>query len=422
MDVTFERACALVESALRGPAREELVNDVSAAATLGESLTRLRESLRANTFKTSSQQIHLDKMIRSYDGRTRADGFHILNDWDGKSQQVNPEIIPVDVLDFVIAQKGDEPPNAVIPAILLDYYYMHVLALLTMRVWDDGDPDANFDRVDHLLGLLQSSDGSGQLFADDAATLMLIGTSHYEPKEWGYDRLLQRVRTLGVAQQHRIAVSHASSMGCHLRFGFEAQCARDIPALRDDNIADYPWLCFALAGTIRAFDHVQANGLRGRGRDQMIEALLNGLSADARAFVGAPPASLANSDPERQEFLRLWQKHKDDLMQAFEGLRPLDSRYSPLAFYFNFAHNVVKGAVVDSLMWGQTWDLTFNDLLSSAPREGVESSDLTALAGTLMSYARSHPDRIRGQLMPVIVYDPSQGRQAYSTAMKKLAE
>jgi hypothetical protein len=154
----------------------------------------------------------------------------------------------------------------------------------------------------------------------------------------------------------------------------------------------------------------------------MIEALLNGLSADARAFVGVPPASLANSDPERLEFLRLWERHKDDLLKAFEGLRPLDARYSPLALYFNFAHNVVKGAVVDSLMWGQTWDLTFNDLLSSTTREGVESADLTALAGTLMGYARSHPDRIRGQLMPVIVYDPSQGRQAYSTAIKKLSE
>ena len=73
-------------------------------------------------------------------------------------------------------------------------------------------------------------------------------------------------------------------------------------------------------------------------------------------------------------------------------------------------------------MWGQTWDLTLNDLLSSVPREGVESNDLLALAGTLMNYARSNPDRIRGQLMPVIVYDPSQGRQAFTTAFKKLSE
>ena len=118
VELSFERACALVESALRGSAREELVTEVSGAATLGESLTRLRESLRSNTFKTGGHQIHLDKMIRTYDGRTRADGFHVLHDWDGKSQQVNPEIIPVDVLDFVIAQKGDEPSNAVVPAIL----------------------------------------------------------------------------------------------------------------------------------------------------------------------------------------------------------------------------------------------------------------------------------------------------------------
>jgi hypothetical protein len=422
VELTFERACELVETALRGSAREELVTEVSGAATLGESLTRLRECLRSNTFKTGGHQIHLDKLIRTYDGRTRADGFHILNDWDGKSQQVNPEIIPVDVLDFVITQKGDEPSNAVIPAILLDYYYMHVLALLTLRVWDDGDATANLDRVDALLALLQGDAGSGQLFADDAATLMLIGTSHYEPKEWGYDRLLQRVKTLGEPQQHRIAVSHASSMGCHLRFGFEAQCARDTLALRDDNVADYPWLCFALAGTMRAFDRVQSAGLRGRGREQMIAALLNGLTPDARAFVGTPPSSLSQSEPERLQFQELWQKHKAGLLEEFERLRPTDAAYSPLALYFNFAHNVVKGAVVDSLMWGQTWDLTFNDLLSSSTREGVESSDLTALAGTLMAYARSHPDRIRGQLMPVIVYDPSQGRQAYTTAMKKLVE
>ena len=37
-----------------------------------------------------------------------------------------------------------------------------------------------------------------------------------------------------------------------------------------------------------------------------------------------------------------------------------------------------------------------------------------------MGYARSNPDRIRGQLMPVIVYDPQAGRRAYTVAMEKL--
>ena len=39
-----------------------------------------------------------------------------------------------------------------------------------------------------------------------------------------------------------------------------------------------------------------------------------------------------------------------------------------------------------------------------------------------MGYARSNPDRIRGKLMPVIVYDPATGRQAFSVTMQRLRE
>ena len=422
MDIPFDRACTLVESALVGSAREELVTELSRFATIGEALGQLRFSLRANTFKTGGHQIHLDKMIRDYDGRTRAEGFHILNDWDGVSQQVNPDIIPVDVLNFMLGQRGADPSDAVVIAILLDYYYMHVLALLTMRVWDDGNPNANLDRVNELLRALQGPGGSGQLFADDAATLMLIGTSHYELKEWGYGVLLDRVKTLSDAHQATIAISHASSMGCHLRFGFEAQCGRDTVALRDDNVADYPWMCFALSRVIREYARVEFDGIHGRERDTIVDALLNGLTPDARAFVGAPPASLAGSGEDRAAFLEMWERHKTSLLKEFERHRPSETGYSPLSLFFNFAHNVVKGTVVDSLLWGQTWDLTFNDLLTSVPREGVEANDLVTLATTVMAYARSNPDRIRGQMMPVIVYDPSGGKQAYTTAIKKLTE
>ncbi len=43
-----------------------------------------------------------------------------------------------------------------------------------------------------VVGVKQK--GSGQRFADDAETLMLLATSHYEPGEQGYARLLERVR------------------------------------------------------------------------------------------------------------------------------------------------------------------------------------------------------------------------------------
>ncbi|MDP2320082.1 MAG: hypothetical protein Q8O42_12195 [Acidobacteriota bacterium] len=442
MDITFEHACNLVGSALRGSARQEIVADAARAANLGKALLRLRDSMRANEFKAGAHQIFLDRMIRTYDGRTRSEGFHVLHDWDGVSQQVNPDIIPIDVLHFLVEQRGGEPATGIELAILLDYYFAHVLQLLTLRVWDDGDPDRNLDLVGELLTELQGPNGSGQQFAADAETLLLIGTSHYELNESGFVTLLAKTRTLNEAHQVRIALGHAAAMGCHLRFGFEAQCGRDTVALRDDNIADYPWLCFALAGVMKEYDRQvtegPANHLRQgsggheaghhmtdeAGRDIAIleEALLNGLTPDARAFVGVPPASLNDSQDDRAQFHALFTKHKPALLAAFERHRPTETAYSPLSFFFNFSHNVVKGTVVDALLWGEAWDLTLNDLLTGVPRVGVEEGSQQLLATTLMGYARSNPDRIRGRLMPVIVYDPLAGRRAFTVALEKLSQ
>ena len=432
MEITFEQACSLVEPALRGQVRREIVAGLS-GKTLGASLLSLRDAMRANRFRAVGQQIFLDRAITSLDGRTRAEGFHILHDWDGVAQQTNPDIIPVDVLHFIADQHGGEPGSAVEPAILLDYYFMHVLALLTMRIWDDGDPDENLERLNAMLADLQGPGGSGQQFAADAETLMLIGTSHYEPEEWGYGKLLARVRTLDARHQFRIGLGHASSMGCHLRFGFEAQCGRDTLALRDDNVADYPWLCFALAAVMGEYARLADAGLpdrRGASAEApaerniavIEEALLNGLTADARAFIGVPPPSLSDSEADRVRFIDGFTRHKPALLDSFQRYRPTETAYSPLSFFFNFSHNVVKGTVVDALLWGEAWDVSMNDLLSSAPRAGLEEGSQQLLANTLMGYARSNPDRIRGRLMPVIVYDPQAGRRAYTVAMEKLAQ
>jgi hypothetical protein len=401
--------------------RREIVAGLS-GKTLGASLMALRDAMRANRFRAAGQQIFLDRAITSFDGRTRAEGFHILHDWDGVSQQTNPDTIPVDVLTFLAGQRGADPSSDIELAILLDYYFMHVLALLTMRIWDDGDPDENLQRLNAMLVELQGPNGSGQQFAADAETLMLIGTSHYEPEEWGYGKLLARVRTLDEPQQFRIGLGHASSMGCHLRFGFEAQCGRDTLALRDDNVADYPWLCFALSAVMREYARLADAGLENRDRSVIEEALLNGLTADARAFVGVAPPSLSGSEIDLVRFVDGFRRHKGALLESFQRYRPADTGYSPLSFFFNFSHNVVKGTVVDALLWGEAWDVSLNDLLTGVPRAGLEDDAQQLLATTLMAYARSNPDRIRGQLMPVIVYDPQAGRRAYTVAMEKLAQ
>src|SRR5438094_7019475 len=137
------------------------------------------------------------------------------------------------------------------------------------------------------LQRLQGPGGSGQQFVDDAETLILIATSHFEVVERGYGKLLARVKALSPRHQLKVALGHAASIGCHLRFGFEATYARDTMVMRDDNVADYPWLCFALLTLLREYDRPAGGG------DRVVEAMLNGLSGDARAFVGEAPRSVA---------------------------------------------------------------------------------------------------------------------------------
>src|SRR5690349_12023403 len=79
----FEEAWAALD------AREATIGEVSQAPSIGQALARLRDRLRS------------DGWIRELDRRTRAEGFHVLHDWDGKADHVNPDIIPIDVLNYV---------------------------------------------------------------------------------------------------------------------------------------------------------------------------------------------------------------------------------------------------------------------------------------------------------------------------------
>ena len=346
--MNFDAGCALIEAALVGTVRRDIAADAATSKDFGQALMQLRDSMRANVWSAGSQRVNLARIINAFDIRTRHDGFHVLHDWDGKADKVNEDIIPVDVLTYLMHRRGEEPPDQRALAILVDYYFFHVLALFSLRIWDEGDADANLDRLSRLLRALQGPDGSGQQFAANAETLILIATSHFELHERGYDKLLTRVRTLNDAHRTAIALGHAASMGCHLRFGFEATYGRDTLVMRSDNVADYPWLCFALATLMQEYSRRRAEGVEDVD-EAIAEGILNGLSADARAFVGEAPAALSSCERERAAFRERFHGYREYLLATFERYRPATHRFSPLSFFFNFSHNVLKGIVVDAL-------------------------------------------------------------------------
>jgi hypothetical protein len=418
--ITFAGACAVLEAALGGPARSSIADELAHATDFRQALTRLRDAFRAHVLKNRSGRIDLAAIVAACDARARRDGFHVLHDWDGRADRVNDDIIPVDVLHYLIDQRGAESANRASLAILLDYYFLHLLMLLSLRVWDEGDADANLRRLNDLLAALQGANGSGHQFVDNAETLLLVATSHFEADTSGFGLLLDQVRTLSSPHRTNVALGHAASLGCHLRFGFEATYGRDTVAARGDNTVDYPWLCFSLATLMREYARVGDEAAADGRRDAIVEGILMGLSADAGAFAAAAPDVLAACSAEQAEFVAAFQRHRTELLKKFERHRPTESAYSPIAFFFNFSHNVLKGIVVDALLWGEPGPLSLNDLFTAIGRgkRGEESKEI--LAKTLMGYARSHPDRIRGRLMPVIVYDPDAGHRAFALTLRKM--
>ena len=415
----FDDACARIQTLLEGETRREIVAGLATSGNFRQALLRMRDGMRMNNWKAGARQISLEKLVREYDAAAREDGFHVLHDWDGKADRNNEDTIAVDVLNFVADHLGKDDLDRTTLSILLDYYLLYILSLLSLHIWSDGDADENFDRLNGLLALLQGPNGSGQQFARSAGTLLILAGSHFEVKDSCYDVLLERVKALSAQHRADVALVHASALGCHLRFGYEATYNKNLSDMREDNVVDYSWLVVSLADLMREYERRREAGAAGPGLDAVVEALLNGLSPDPGAFTSdTPPACMAAHEADWRAFRTRFNRFRPDLLAAFDALRPSTRTYSPLSFFFNFSINVLKGTVIDALLWGEAWTIALDDMLTAVPFDEPRGEAKMRLANTLMRYARASPDTIRGRLMPAIVYDPPTGRRMCANVMK----
>ena len=408
---TFAVAANTLETVLSGKLRAEIVDGLMQCHRFTDALTQLRAGMRANLFIAG-----FDKIVQDLDTRTRKDGFNVLHDWDGKALTPNVETIPVDILNYFMGLAGDGPPERVPLAILLDYHFLYLLALLSLRVWDHGDPNANMDRVTNLVDALQGPNGSGQRCVGNGEMLMFVATSHFEPDEKVYWRLLERTKQLDERHRIRVALINAGILASHLRFGFEPFYKRDIAFMRNDNAADYPWLCLSLLTLMRAYDNGAGDS------DAVVEGILNGLTPDTRAFIGKAPASLAEFAADHEELKQLFHANKEKLLRDFERHRPAPEFYSPLAFSFNFPHNIAKAVIANALARREPSTVTLNDLLTRYPSGDATRAARESFAAMLMSYAKLSPENIKGKLYPIFVYDTFAGLRSFNKTIGLIKE
>src|ERR1051325_2071358 len=108
----FDAACSLIHDLLAGSARRAIVADLASAAEFRAALQRLRDSMRSHAWRAGSRSVALGLFVKEFDAVTRREGFHVLNDWDGRGDRVNDDTIAVDVLNYLIDRRGSDRPDA----------------------------------------------------------------------------------------------------------------------------------------------------------------------------------------------------------------------------------------------------------------------------------------------------------------------
>ena len=97
--LTFAGACAVVDTALRGSFRQDLVAGLASATAARDALLQLGGGMRSNVWKTGAVEIRLDTIVARYDTRARREGLHALHDWDGVADTVGETTIPAETRD-----------------------------------------------------------------------------------------------------------------------------------------------------------------------------------------------------------------------------------------------------------------------------------------------------------------------------------
>lgn len=417
-DILCEVAADRLEAMLEGPFRHELVDEALAQGSMERALKHIRGAMQAHAFETASARHELRDVIDRLDRRTRSEGFRVLHSWNFRTLEFSRENTPVILLDYFTDIGMVEGTERTVLAILLDYYFFHLLILCTMRAWDAEDPAAYLDRVDALIERLQGPDGSGHLFVEHAETLLILGMSQFHPEEAAYDRLVAKVWRLGVEERRvRFARLGTAVLAGHLRWGFGVMYRRDVARMRDDNVGDYPWLLTAVLELVRAYDRLAERGASEAERDPVVEGMINGLTPDPWAFFERPPAALDGYEDELAEFRRLFAKHQETILDDLERQRPRPDRYSPLHLHFNFPHNALVAKVLIALHKGSELNLPMDALFRSPTGEDETVNRMTSeFARTLMDYSGMNPEGYDQHGAMFVVHDPKAGLRHFNMA------
>ena len=144
---TFGSVYTILESLLSGPFRKQFIDELMGTEKFSKATKILRTSLSSHTFKTSGSIFSLGNVVKILDDRTKADGFEVFHSWDHSDHTFSSDNTPVLMVDHFTGTGLKSQDERSCLSLLLDIYFFHVLALCSVRVWDDDRPQDNFDKL-----------------------------------------------------------------------------------------------------------------------------------------------------------------------------------------------------------------------------------------------------------------------------------
>ena len=111
--MAFADLCNLMAPVLTGPARSDILDAAVRAPRLSDALAALGESIQADTFKTHSGTVKLARLMKHFDGLTRAEGFHALHDWDGVAARISDSTMTMRVKPVINSMTAGKKDSAV---------------------------------------------------------------------------------------------------------------------------------------------------------------------------------------------------------------------------------------------------------------------------------------------------------------------
>jgi hypothetical protein len=283
---------------------------------------------------------------------------------------------------------------------LFNLYVIRRLALLIMRLWDDGSPSPA-DRLSQVQGVLdqlwRTAPADQPVLVRDARWLMPLAQSPTTDELAGYFEVLEQIaKTLSQADQIEIHKAGVRMAGGHLRsqllhLSMKRGVALNENSLvlitRQSNALDVGLLIQCLVPLLEGYEHALHSGENPQ-RLELADTICQAISPDPELFLNRldllGPYSMIEHlfittdrddqvvyTPMGQRHLQLLEDYKarihrvaKPLYDDCQHLRPVDGAYSPYGVLFGFSSNLFEHMALKTLQSGGVTRFSLEDVFA----------------------------------------------------------